>query len=109
MRISDVTPVTVAEYARLPELDTVADSYTEMELRGIMAAARQYIEGYTGIKQYPESPEDPALDDYEDLTMAYLILCQDLYDNRSTQQDNAAVNRTLDTILGMHGRNLVCG
>ena len=96
MRISDVTPVTVAEYARLPE-----GSYTEMELRGIMAAARQYIEGYTGIKQYPESPED--------LTMAYLILCQDLYDNRSTQQDNAAVNRTLDTILGMHGRNLVCG
>ena len=104
MRISDVTPGTVAEYARLPE-----GSYTEMELLGIMAAARQYIEGYTGIKQYPESPEDPALDDYEDLTMAYLILCQDLYDNRSTQQDNAAVNRTLDTILGMHGRNLVCG
>ena len=85
MRISDVTPVTVAEYARLPE------------------------GSYTGIKQYPESPEDPALDDYEDLTMAYLILCQDLYDNRSTQQDNAAVNRTLDTLLGMHGRNLVCG
>ena len=104
MRISDVTPGTVAEYARLPE-----GSYTEMELRGIMAAARQYIEGYTGIKQYPECPEDPALDDYEDLTMAYLILCQDLYDNRSTQQDNAAVKRTLDTILGMHGRNLVCG
>ena len=40
MRISDVTPGTVAEYARLPE-----GSYTEMELRGIMAAARQYIEG----------------------------------------------------------------
>ena len=43
----------------------------------------------------------------EDLTLAYLVLCQDLYDQRTAQTDTAAVNRTLDTILGMHARNLV--
>ena len=71
-----------------------------------MAAAERYVIGYTGIP-YQDPAGGKVLDDYEDLTLAYLVLCQDLYDQRTAQTDTAAVNRTLDTILGMHARNLV--
>ena len=101
MRITAVTPDSLAEYLRLPE-----DSYSTAELEGIMNAALAYIEGYTGIPRYPVGTQK-GLDDYEDITLAYLILCQDLYDNRTATQETA-VNNTLDAILGMHRRNLVC-
>ena len=41
-----------------------------------MHAARAYIAGYTGA-----SAEE--LDEYEDVSIAFLVLCQDLYDNRT--------------------------
>lgn len=103
MRISEVTQEDLAEYLKLP-----VGSFSAVELESVMSAARAYIEGYTGISVQPCSEKEKCLDDYEDLTMAYLILCQDLYDNRTAGQDSAAVNRTLETILGMHRRNLIC-
>ena len=94
MKISDCTLEDVASYLRLP------DDANRDELYGIMDSAQSYIISYTGL---PEGE----LDRYDDLTLAYLLLCQDLYDKRTTETDAAAVNRTLDTILGMHARNLV--
>ncbi len=103
MKISDVTIEQVADFLRLPE-----GSYSETELYGIMDAATAYIEGYTGIPLQSDDSDEKSLDDYDDFALAYLILCQDLYDNRTAAQNSAAVNRTLEAILGMHGRNL-CG
>ena len=101
MKFSEVTMQAVADFLRLPE-----GSYSSAELDAIMAAAERYVIGYTGIP-YQDQAGGKVLDDYEDLTLAYLVLCQDLYDQRTAQTDTAAVNRTLDAILGLHARNLV--
>lgn len=101
MKFSEVTMQAVADFLRLPE-----GSYSSAELDAIMAAAERYVIGYTGIP-YQDPAGGKVLDDYEDLTIAYLVLCQDLYDQRTVQTDTAAANRTLDAILGMHARNLV--
>lgn len=94
MEISRISVSQVAEYIREPVDNCVGI------LPSIMDAARAYIRAYTGLT-------DEQMDAHEDLTMAYLLLCQELYDHRSAGEDSADVNRTLDTILGMHTRNLV--
>lgn len=102
MKIKELTARDVAGYLRLPE-----GGYTETELKIIMDAALRYVTGYTGL---PAEAADggETVNDYDDLTIAWLVLCQDMYDRRTAEADTAAVNRTLDTILGLHGRNL-CG
>ena len=47
------------------------------------------------------------MDAHEDLIVAVLVLCADLYENRVTAVDSANQNRTVEAILGMHRRNLV--
>lgn len=94
MKLSDLTTSDVCEYLRID------DEEKDSLLLGIMDAARAYILSYTGLT-------DAQADEHEDLVMAFLLLCQDLYDHRSAGQDDKSVNRTLDTILGMHARNLV--
>lgn len=38
---------------------------------------------------------------------SYMVLCQDMYDHRSYDSENGAANRVVDSILGMHVRNLL--
>lgn len=47
------------------------------------------------------------MDEHEDLAIAVLVLCADLYENRLTTVDTANVNRTVSCILGMHCKNLI--
>lgn len=109
MKISEFDAAAVAAWLKLGE-----DEWSETELLAVMDAAKQYVCDYTGLPAVSVTDE-PSLDDYADLTIAWLTLCQDLYDHRSAyadgiaagRQGGSAVNRTLDTILGMHARNLV--
>lgn len=94
MKLSDLTAADVCEYLRIDEEEN------DPLLHGITDAARDYILSYTGLTQ------DQA-DGHDDLVMAFLLLCQDMYDHRSAGQEDKSVNRTLDTILGMHTRSLV--
>lgn len=94
MKLSEVTDAVVREYLRLPE------SGEDTALSVIMEAARNYILGYTGL-----SAEDA--DQYEDLTIAFLVLCSDMYDNRQMQVDGGNVNRVAQSILNLHCRNLL--
>ena len=41
------------------------------------------------------------------ITIALLVLVGDMYDNRQMYVDKANINRTADTILGMHSVNLI--
>lgn len=97
MKISEIVPEDIVRYAKLNE-----DEYDERLLKTIMEAAKQYISGYTGV-----SPNQ--LDNYEDFSIAYMILCEDMYDNRTLTAENTNMNRVVDTILGMHSRNLIGG
>ena len=100
MKVSDITTDTVSGYLRLDEQEE-----QEQLLEAILEAAVSYVEGYTGL---PRKNEDgDCIDRYEDLAIAVLVLCQDMYDNRSAYVERNYANRTVDTILGMHCRNLV--
>ena len=51
--------------------------------------------------------EDVQLDDHEDITVAYIALCQHMYDNRTFAVDCKEANRVIESILGLHDHNLV--
>lgn len=94
MKISEITIEHVAEYLRIDE-----QCETD-KLQPILAAAKAYISSYTGI---------PAaeLDSYEEFYTVVMVLCQDMYDNRSYYVERNYENKTVSTILDMHRRNLV--
>lgn len=102
MKISEITAADVAKYLRLESGD-----YDNIELAAIMTAAEGYIVGYTGIPAAPVKAGGESLDDYEDIFVAYMVLCQDMYDNRAYMTEKSGVNRVVDSILGMHQRNLI--
>lgn len=93
MKVSELTVKNVAEFIRL-------DEYDEKELKDILEAAKSYAKNYTNLA--------PAqMDENEEISIAVLILCQDMYDNRAAAADAAAQNKTLTNILNMHSYNLV--
>lgn len=100
MKISEITVEEVAKYLRLERDDYDADQIT-----AIMAATEQYLVSYTGIPAKAVNGE--TLDDHEDFYIAYMVLCQDMYDNRSMMVENGHVNRVVDSILSLHARNLL--
>lgn len=94
MKVSTVTTADVAEYLRLDPGET--DSLLEP----VLEAARSYIRGYTGL-------DDEAIDAIPDAWAALMVLCQDMYDNRTMYVDRsgANLNRVVDSILAMHREN----
>ena len=66
-------------------------------------AAMNYILDYTGLTE-----EEVA--GHEDLAIAFLVLVQDMYDNRTLHPDTKyanSANRVVTGILDLHRRNLV--
>jgi len=47
------------------------------------------------------------VDAFEEFWLVVMILCQDMYDNRTLVVDNTNMNRTVETILNLHRRNLL--
>lgn len=94
MKISTITAQEVLDYLRAEQ-----DEIGLME--PIMDAAKAYIMDETAL-----SSEE--IDCFPDLYIAFMVLCQDFYDNRSyTQETKTVSNRTVETILGHHRMNLV--
>mgnify|MGYP003307052408 CR=1 FL=1 len=91
-RVSEITINDVAGFIRLGEID----STDEIQLSTFLTVAKDYIKNYTGLVD---------LDEYPDLVIVVLILCQDMYDNRALYVDSTNANRTVQTILDMHTRN----
>ena len=95
-KVSEITVSNLQKYLRLAELTTDDSDY----LTTLLAVAKDYIKNYTGLKA-----ED--LDKYTDLVIVVYVLVQDMYDNRAMYVDSDNVNKVVDTILGMHQRNLL--
>lgn len=95
-KVSDITAQDVADYLRLPEV-TADDTNTLNTLIGI---AKTYISKYTG-----RSMEE--LDNYQDFVIVCLVLCQDMWDNRTLYVDNSNLNNVVETVLGLHSVNLL--
>lgn len=94
MKISQITIQDLKEYA------CVSHNLDDKLLSNILCASKAYIKSYTGL-------DDIKLDTKEDLTIALMILCNEMYDNRTyTVQDNKA-NQIVNSILDMHSINLL--
>ena len=95
-KVSDITYQDVANYIRLAEVDQ-DDQNTLINLINI---SKNFIMNYTGRTQ-------EELDNYQDFVIVVLILCQDMWDNRTMYIDKSNLNKVVDTILGMHSVNLL--
>ena len=90
-KVSEITTKDIAEFIRLGE---VSDA-EEKQLQTFLTVAKNYVANYTALED---------LDEYADLVIAVLILCQDMYDNRSLDIDKNNPNKVVQTILDMHTR-----
>ena len=95
-KVSDITAESVAEYLRLYE---VTDSEINT-LAMLISIATSYIKSYTGL-------DDAGVDKYPEFVIVVLILCQDMWDNRTMYVDSKDLNNTVQSILAMHSVNLL--
>ena len=96
--ISQITPQDLADYIRITEV-TEDDLNT---LNTLLTVAKVYVGEYTG-----RSIQD--LDAYKDVIIVILILCQDMWDNRTLYVDTSNVNKVVKSILNLHAVNLLGG
>ena len=95
-KVSDITAESVAEYLRL---DEVTDGEINT-LAMLISIATSYIKNYTGL-------DDEGVDKYPEFVIVVLILCQDMWDNRTMYVDSKDLNNTVQSILAMHSVNLL--
>ena len=95
-KVSDITVESVADYLRL---DEVTDSEINT-LAMLISIATSYIKSYTGL-------DDEGVDKYPEFVIVVLILCQDMWDNRTMYVDSKDLNNTVQSILAMHSVNLL--
>lgn len=95
-KVSEITYSDVADYIRLVE---VTQDY-QKTLNNLIGIAKTFIASYTG-----HTIEE--LDDYQDFIIVVLILCQDMWDNRTLYVDKATLSYPVETILNMHSVNLL--
>lgn len=95
-KVSEITENNIAEYIRL-----VDASKSELsELKTYLNIAISFIISYTGLNK-------EELDEYNDLIIVVYVLCQDMYDNRTLYVEKNNLNKVVETVLGMHSRNLL--
>lgn len=96
MKICELTEKEVIDYLKEDDLD-----YNDMRLLHIMMdAAKAYIKNQTGINE-------EELNAHDDLTVAFLVLVQDMHDNRRLYVDNQNVNKVVDSIIYQYSENLL--
>lgn len=94
MKPSEINAQTVLDFLRLDgEPDDVSPDT-------LLAAAKSYIMSYTGL-------DEAEMDLHEEISIAILVLCSDLYDNRQMMVESDKVNRTVRSILDLHSTNLL--
>lgn len=95
-KVSDITAESVAEYLRLDEVSEEEKNTLTM----LISIATSFIKSYTGI-------DDAGVDKYPEFVIVVLILCQDMWDNRTMYVDSKDLNNTVQSILAMHSVNLL--
>lgn len=95
MKVSDINGTHIKEYIRLD------DDCNEEMLEEMKKAAIAYVKSFTAMS-------DEELDEHEDISIAVLVLIQDMYDNRAYQTEKQVnTNKVVDSILHMYRKNLI--
>lgn len=94
MQVSKISKEAVKKYlgATSSDVDDIIDI--------VMSSAVSFIVGYTGLSA-------DELDAYEDISMAFLVICNDMYSNRDFVVDNNSLNPTAKQILDLHCTNFL--
>ena len=95
-KVSDITADSVSEYLRLDEVSEEEKNTLTM----LISVATSFIKSYTGL-------DDDGVDKYHEFVIVVLILCQDMWDNRTMYVDSKELNNTVQSILAMHSVNLL--
>ena len=93
-KVSDITINDLIDYIRLGEV--TADE--QNTLNTLLTVSKAFIKSYTGKDD---------LDEDQDFVICVLILCQDMWDNRTLYVDSTNLNRVIESILGLHSVNLL--
>ena len=96
MKQSKITANDVLSYIRA---DETAENTAYIE-NIALPAAKSHVEHYTG-----RSLDD--LEQYEDITIAVLAICDDMFDVRAYTMTGIQVNPTVVQILGSHCTNFL--
>lgn len=94
MRISEIKNSEIAEYLRLDEGENLS------QIEAFRTAAIEYIKSYTGMNE-------KEIDSHEEFYPVFMVLVQDMHDNRSMYVKENNINKVVDSILGMHRKNLL--
>lgn len=97
MKVSEIQLSDIADYLRLEE-----GQYTEAELTMMFDAAKSFAQSQTGL-------DTEGIDKHEDITIAILVLIQDMFENRTMYVEKSNVNKVVDSILGMYRTNFLPG
>lgn len=99
MKINEIDAQKACSYLKeeYTELDAIEITMINM----MISAAINYIKSYTGLTI-------EQMNELDDLTIVFLVLLQDFYDNRSFSNDKQTyANKVVDNILKMYSRNLI--
>lgn len=78
----------------------VTDTDSDNILNGLRSAAVSFILNQTGLTA-------AEAENYDDLSVALLVLVYDMYLNRTYSADKSAVNPIVQSVLSEHARNLL--
>lgn len=92
MKISEVNLDVLKNYLH------VSHNEDDTLLGAILTASKAFVQSYTGLSS-------DSLDMKEDISIAMLIICSELYDNRSYSMEFHQVNSVVKTILHMYSTN----
>ena len=95
-KFSEVTVSDLTTYLRLTEVSQADESL----LGTILAAAKNYVLGYTGRSE-------KEADTFPEFTIAVYVMAEDMFDKRSYIVDSTNTNETVNSILGMRSMNLL--
>lgn len=98
MKVSEITLDTLETFLKLNKDELDESELKELDM--IKSGAISYVKSYTGYSE-------KELDNYEEITLAVLVIAQDMYDDRTMLVDKDKVNLVLNSILGMHQNNLL--
>ena len=93
-KVSQITAEDVWEYLNPSEEMTDEES----TINNLIGVAKAFISNYTGRAD---------LDEFQDLVIVVLVLCQDMWDNRTMYVDKNELNFVVKSILDMHSVNLL--
>jgi hypothetical protein len=71
----------------------------------ILAAGKQFISTYTGLPLTSDDTTITTCNSFEDLTIALMVLSNEMYDNRAFVVDNTKLNFVIKQILDSHSVN----